>query len=138
MKTETSKPKTPVRKHPARGTDGKFAPVQKENSEMPENTRKIIIDLAEKIEQRGRERFMEKSENLRNRILDMLRMSYPNSCDDTLIKIGLATLLKIEADEDVIFAEIRELNTGIIARERDVLPCPIPEKKVESEKLKGF
>ena len=106
---------------PSRGADGKFT------RNISNRQRKIIINLAEQIEKRSRERFEEKSLNLRKQILDTLRLNYPHSGDDVLLKIGLTALTQKDADEDVIFAEIRELNTGIIANENDIVTvtCPI-------------
>lgn len=117
------KPQTTTPRRPARNADGTF------RAAVPEKTRKIIFDLAHRIEQRGRERFAEKSENLRTRTLDVFRTSYPHSSDETLVKLAVASLLKTAPDEDVLLAEIRELNAGmIIASEREVVPCPIREQ----------
>lgn len=119
MKTETKN----IRRRPARNANGTF---RADNT--AENISKTILDLAQRIEQRGRERFIEKSENLRTRILDIFRSHYPHSNDETLVKLALASLLEIKPDQDVVLAEIRELNIGmVVASEREVVPCPISE-----------
>ena len=68
------------------------------------------------------------TENLSKTILDLFRNHYPHSNDETLLKVALATLRNSPPGEEVIFAEIRELNVGMIAgSERELVPCPIPE-----------
>ena len=117
MKTES-----PGARRPARNPDGTF------RAATTENLSKTILDLAHRIEERGRERFAEKSKNLRVRVLDLFRNHYPHSNDETLLKVALATLRSSPPGEEVIFAEIRELNVGMIAgSERELVPCPIPE-----------
>lgn len=71
-----------------------------------ETTReKIIRDLAERIERRAVERFAVKSENVKERLIDVMRSCWPNS-------------------GDAILAEVRELNKNIVPGETPTVPYP--------------
>ena len=84
----------------------------------------IIADLAEHIEQKGREHFIVKAGNIRKRIIDVMKSGWPNSNDDTLEKLAVKILKNAPPDRDAIFAEVRELNTFIAKSECPFVPYP--------------
>lgn len=84
----------------------------------------IITDLAERIEQNGREHFTVKAGNIRTRLIDVMRSGWPNSSDETLEKLAVKILKKSPPDRDAIFAEVRELNTFIAKSECPLRPYP--------------
>lgn len=85
---------------------------------------KIVQDLAEKIEQRGRERFAIKAGNIRKRLIDVMKSAWPNSAEQTLEDLAVKVLRKTPPGEREIFAEIRELNSEIIPSECPLKPYP--------------
>ena len=97
--------------------------VKKVKMNSTETTReKIIRDLAERIERRAVERFAVKSENVKERLIDVMRSCWPNSGDATLAVIGARILSG--GDEIAILAEVRELNKNIVPGETPTVPYP--------------
>lgn len=92
--------------------------------EAESRERRIIIDLAQRIEQRGRERYAVKSANIRKRMMEVMESGWPHSCDKTLVKMAILILSETKPGEEEIFAEIRELNSDIVPSERPMVPCP--------------
>lgn len=99
--------------------------MKKMKTNSTETTReKIIRDLAERIERRAVERFAVKSENVKKRLIDVMRSCWPNSGDATLAVIGARILSGGGADEIAILAEVRELNKNIVPGETPTVPYP--------------
>lgn len=101
--------------------------------EAESRERRIIIDLAQRIEQRGRERFAVKSANIRKRLMEVMESGWPHSSDQTLMRMAIGILTNAEPGEEEIFSEIRELNSDIVPSERPMMPCPY-ETDAEVEK----
>lgn len=86
--------------------------------------KRIVRDLAERIERRGRERFSVKSANIRKRLMEIMKSTWPHSSDETLTALAIQILNQTEPNDAAIFAEIRELNSDIVPSERPMMPCP--------------
>lgn len=110
----------------ARKTGGKTAPKAAAPARDCAETRekRIIRDLAERIERRGRERYTIKAANIRKRLLEVLESGWPHSSDETLTALAIRILNQTEPDDAAIFAEIRELNNDIVPSERPVAENP--------------
>ncbi len=86
------------------------------------NEKNVIHDLAQQIEKEARKRATAKAKTLREHMLSELRGVYPRTADENLRIIAQAILRKdTRIPEEMIFAEIRELNQQIVPAE-----CPIP------------
>lgn len=86
--------------------------------------KRIIRDLAERIERRGRERYTVKAANIRKRLMEVMESGWPHSNDETLTALAIRILNQTEPDDAAIFAEIRELNNDIVPSERPVAENP--------------
>lgn len=85
--------------------------------------RQIIRDLAERIEAQGRTRAKNNMVRLTARIMDIMRLEYPRTGDDKLRLIVRSMFAgRPGVCEEMIMAEIRQLNGEIVPSEK-----PIPD-----------
>lgn len=88
---------------------------------MTPTEKKIIRDLAKRIQSQATQQFQIKKENIRERILSVMRSAWPNSNEETLLRMA-ATILSNEEEftEECIFAEVREISSLIVPSQNQV------------------
>ena len=95
--------------------------------EAPAREKQIILDLACRIEERARERFLVKAGNIREQFFRTLATCWPNSAGGTLEKIAETILSGSAPGNTEILAEVRELNRDLLPGERPHAECPIKD-----------
>lgn len=99
-------------------------PAPAPNRDGGDKKKKIIRDLAERIEKQAIARFASQVDSIREGLLRILRNSFYHSNDETLEKIGVLILSHGEIDETAIMAAVRECNSTLVASERDLMKYP--------------